>query len=302
MGKGFLLILFLLFTGSACFGDEGDRRILIDETLQMGLADQFFQEGDYYRAVTEYKRFLFFFPQSDRADEAYLGEARSYFAGKRWDDAIGACEEMIKKKPLSQRRADALLLEGLCYRDKKQYAQARSFFEKVKSDFPGSPQAEEAQWQIALTYLREERWKEAAAELRRIPRESRLYPRGEVMAQGLDRIGEVPQKSPTAAGLLAGVLPGSGHLYVGRYRDAAIAFLLNGAFIWGAWEAFDHKNYAVGGILTFFELGWYSGNIYSAVSSAHKYNRQQKEEYLNRLEKGFSASFSARSFCLNYAF
>jgi hypothetical protein len=41
----------------------------------------------------------------------------------------------------------------------------------------------------------------------------------------------------------------------------------------------------VGGILTFFELGWYSGNIYSAVSSAHKYNRERKKEYLDLLEK-----------------
>jgi hypothetical protein len=41
----------------------------------------------------------------------------------------------------------------------------------------------------------------------------------------------------------------------------------------------------VGGILTFFELGWYSGNIYSAVSGAHKYNRNKKKEYLDLLEK-----------------
>ena len=72
-----------------------------------------------------------------------------------------------------------------------------------------------------------------------------------------------------------------GHLYSERYRDAAVAFVLNGAFIWGMVEAFQHKNYAVGGILTFFELGWYSGNIYSAVSSAHKYNRNKKKEYLD---------------------
>jgi hypothetical protein len=97
---------------------------------------------------------------------------------------------------------------------------------------------------------------------------------------------QVPQKSPTAAGILAAVLPGAGHVYTERYRDAAIAFVLNAAFIWGMVESFQHNNNVVGGILTFFELGWYSGNIYSAVASAHKYNKKEREQYLNELEKG----------------
>ncbi len=61
-------------------------------------------------------------------------------------------------------------------------------------------------------------------------------------------------------------------------------------------EAFQHKSYVVGGILTFFELGWYSGNIYSAVSSAHKYNQKKKREYLDSLEKDerFSLGFTLR--------
>ena len=76
-----------------------------------------------------------------------------------------------------------------------------------------------------------------------------------------------------------------------------MAFALNGAFIWGMVEAFDHKNYVVGGILTFFELGWYSGNIYSAVSSVHKYNRNKKKDYLDRLENesNFSLGISFRA-------
>jgi hypothetical protein len=73
-------------------------------------------------------------------------------------------------------------------------------------------------------------------------------------------------------------------------------------------EAFDQKNYVVGGILTFFELGWYSGNIYSAVSSAHKYNQRKKQEYIDHLQKGggfsLGISFLGKSpmFSLHYVF
>jgi hypothetical protein len=174
--------------------------------------------------------------------------------------------------------------------EKKEYSRARIFLQNAKEVSRGTPMEDEAQLQIALSYVKEEKWKEAASEFRKINESSKYHPKGEYFAQGLDRIEEIPQKSPETAGVLAAVLPGSGHLYCERYRDAVIALLLNGVFIWGMVEAFQHENYVVGGILTFFELGWYSGNIYSAVGSAQKYNRRKKQEYLDSLEKGSNLS------------
>lgn len=72
-----------------------------------------------------------------------------------------------------------------------------------------------------------------------------------------------------------------------------IAFLLNGAMIWAAYEAFDHDNPGLGGLITFFELGLYSGNIYSATSSAHKYNQKQKHDFLQYLREHSTLEASA---------
>jgi len=301
------MVIFFLFTAEILSAQEGSERY-IDENLQMELADHFFREGDYYRAITEYKRFLFFFPQSLRAEEALWKTAKSYFNGKKWDEALSACDNLVRKFPHSLWVNEALHLKGLAFSEKKEYSQARYFFEKVKEISPGTPIYDEAQMQIAVTYMKEEKWKEAADEFRKINRNSKLYPKGEHFAQGLDRIHEIPQKSPVAAGVLAALLPGAGHVYCERYRDASIAFLLNGAFIWGMVEAFEHQNYVVGGILTFFELGWYSGNVYSAVSSAHKYNRKKKQEYLDYLERGSNCSIrislwdKTPIFCFKYVF
>jgi len=284
MARTILLVsLFLLLAGEARAQEEGKR--IIDEKSQMGLGDYFFEDGDYYRAITEYQRFLFFFPASLRVEEARWKIASSYFQGKKWDDALSAADELLKRHPSSPWTAEAILLKGRCWMEKKEFSQARHHFARAKDVSPGSLAAQEAQWQSAVSYLQEERWKEAAAEFRRVDRESKLYPRAERWAQGMDRMEEIPQKSPATAGVLAAILPGAGHLYDERYRDAAIAFVLNATFIWGMVEAFQHENYVVGGILTFFELGWYSGNIYSAVSGAHKYNQKKKKEYLDLLEK-----------------
>jgi len=92
------------------------------------------------------------------------------------------------------------------------------------------------------------------------------------------------QKNPTAARVFA-IVPGAGHLYCERPRDAIISFLLNGAMIYAAYEAFDEDLNALGVVIAFFELGFYAGNIYSAVSSAHKYNRDEKNRFPDSLKK-----------------
>jgi outer membrane protein assembly factor BamD (BamD/ComL family) len=294
MARTMLLLCFLFLSAGGSFAQEEGKRV-IDEKTQMGLGDYFFEDGDYYRAVTEYKRFLYFFPQSLRGEEALWKIASSYFRGKKWDDALSAADELLRKHPSSPWAAEAVLLKGRCWMEKGEFSQARHHFERAKEIGGGSGLAQEAQWQAAVSYLREERWKEAAAEFRKVHPTSKLYPRADYWAKGLEGMDVVSRKSPTTAGILA-VLPGAGHLYCERYRDAGIAFVLNAAFIWGMVEAFRHENYVVGGILTFFELGWYSGNIYSAVSSAHKYNRNKKKEYLDGLEREdrFSVGVSLR--------
>jgi hypothetical protein len=40
----------------------------------------------------------------------------------------------------------------------------------------------------------------------------------------------------------------------------------------------------LGGILLFMELGWYTGNIYSAVNSAHKHNKRVRDQYRKELK------------------
>jgi hypothetical protein len=67
----------------------------------------------------------------------------------------------------------------------------------------------------------------------------------------------------------------------------SLLFLLNGLFIVGTVEAIEHGEIAIAGILSFFEAGWYAGNVYGAVNGAHKYNRQVTETFLQNLENRF---------------
>lgn len=279
VGVGFLIIL------PVAAGAEISATITIDENTQMKLGDHFFHEGDYERAITEYKRFLFFFPQSRRSEEALIKIAQSFLNGRKWSEAIHTIDHLLNRFPQTAFLDRAFFLKGIAYREQKEYSQARASFEKTQKLTTDPALRDEAQKEIALTFVHEENWGEAIRAFRKIEPASPLYGHAERFAQGLERIHALPSKSPDLAGFLAAILPGAGHLYVERYRDAGIAFLLNAAFLWGMVESFERKNYVVGGILTFFEIGWYSGNIYSAVSGAHKFNRKQKKDFLQRLEQ-----------------
>ena len=95
------------------------------------------------------------------------------------------------------------------------------------------------------------------------------------------------------AGALA-ILPGTGYLYCNRPRDALISFLINGGLIFAAYEAFDNDMVALGGVISFVEIGFYSGNIYGSISSAHKYNQDQDRRFVDRLKENLRVNLSSR--------
>ena len=69
-----------------------------------------------------------------------------------------------------------------------------------------------------------------------------------------------------------------------------MALALNGAFIFGAVEAWENENFALAGILSLFELGWYGGNIYNAMNNAQLYNRRQRDSFLEQLQQRLDLS------------
>jgi tetratricopeptide (TPR) repeat protein len=262
-----------------------------DATQQFAFSEALFSEGDYYRAITEYKRFIFFFPQHKLVEKSTFRIAESYFKAKKWIEAVDAFSTFHAKYPQSLKAMGALYLKGLAEKELKQYQSALLTFKEIIRANTTYP-VDKAIYQSALVLMEMEDWKKAGQTFSLVPRGSTLFSSAYIMSSGLERIDDIPQKSPAAAGILAAILPGTGHLYTERYRDALLAFLLNGAFIWAAIELFQHDNPVAGGIVTFFELGWYTGNIYSAISSAHKYNKRTKGDFIQHLKDSSGCTIS----------
>ena len=88
-------------------------------------------------------------------------------------------------------------------------------------------------------------------------------------------------KRPGVASFLSGALPGAGQLYAGQPREAASAFLVNAVFLSGMAYAAKQEAWPAFGVIAFFGLGFYSGNIYGAADAAIRHNRGVRDEVLD---------------------
>lgn len=287
MKKGFILLLFIGIVVSATAGSSQESTP--ERTLSF--ADHLYEQGDYYRAITEYERLIFFYPKHPLAKTAKFQIGMCYYKGDKLTQAVQKFRALSNEYAKEELGRKARFMLAETYYQKKDYNQAIDVLESFLTSYPGDPQAEAARIKVGWSYLRQGNWRQAAEEFHKLPPDSPLRKQAGDLAEETKKYPELPRKSPTLAGGLSALLPGAGQLYVGRPADATVSFLLNGLFIWATVEAFNNDNKVTGGILLFFESGWYLGNVYNAVNSAYKYNRRAEQEFMDTLQNQYGISY-----------
>ena len=246
-------------------------------------ADYLYAQEEYYRAIGEYKRYLFLAPDGAEAPSASLRIAECYARGKRWSEALDAVEEFLRGYGASPLQVRGRLLRARVLMELGRGEEARKELQGLLETKPDESVAAEIWYLTALTLARESRWLEADEALRQVGSQSRFFSGAEGMRQVLAEASSATRKSPLLAGVLAATIPGAGHLYCERPGDAALAFVVTGAFAWATVEAFqqDHEGLGIGlGLVT---VAFYGGNIFSAVNVAYKYNDREDRRLRLRL-------------------
>ncbi|MFC1856162.1 tetratricopeptide repeat protein, partial [Thermodesulfobacteriota bacterium] len=175
--------------------------------------------------------------------------------------------------------------------EKAKYRKSAEAYERFLAEYQDSNEVKSAKYKLGWSYLYNDEYVKAKQSFDEIPTESAFYSMSSQVSSGIDELTSLPQKSPALAGMMSAVLPGAGQVYCGRYDDAIASLLLNGLFIYGAVETYQSGNYAASSVLGFFSLMWYSGNVFSAMTSAHKFNRDIKDDKLYRLNTKYNLSF-----------
>jgi tetratricopeptide (TPR) repeat protein len=276
-------ILAIAIFVTSCFGIANAETS--EENLQRDFVYHLFRNKEYFSAITEADRHIFYYPDSKYIEDMKIVIADSYAKGGDEVVALQRYENFLNEYPHSSMVPSVYFRIGILYADNRDYASAIKYFENIISNerTTESLAIKTKEW-ILLCMLLMDSEKEV------ITSTIGNYNLSEIreIKDLTDEYYSMNFKSPKIAGTLSAIVPGAGQLYLNRKRDATAAFILNGLFIWGIIEAIENDESAVAAILGVFEVGWYGGNIYSAVNGAHKHNRKLKDSFRRRFSIGLN--------------
>lgn len=258
----------------------------IDPNRQMEYADRLFDQGQYRRAAEEYQRFAFFFPDNPNRQQAILRSGQAFLHADDPSLALSQFKLLMDTFDPDTLAIEAYFMSVECYLQLRSTTQAIAQLHNIIALVDGNNVKDRAYHRLGWIYIDLADWKGARQAIDRISDSGRHRLRIDELDAALSHSSSLARKSPALAGTLS-IIPGAGQLYCHRYEDALIALLVNVGLFWSAYDAYDKEQYGLGSLLTFVGLGFYAGNIYGAVTDAHKYNQLRVQEYKDRLKLDF---------------
>lgn len=239
-------------------------------TLQYG--EHLLKAGEFELAAQEYERLVF----SDSTDEAArLCLLRSYRLAGKFQQAETRfhalySNELAVSAPVASEYAK-LLLQG------ENVLRARNFI--AKATLPDSLRPLLG----ASLALMTADWQAARSALAAAPDTALAWHR---TFRAITAEGEaIRYKKPLLAATFSAIVPGSGKIYAGAWKDGLFSMVLIGLTSWQSYRAF-HKSgtgsvygWTYAGLAT----GLYIGNVWGAAKAAHTHNNRLKQTILQRV-------------------
>jgi hypothetical protein len=258
--------------------------LTIDADSQFRYAQRLFAEGHFVQAAAEWNRFVYFFPDDDRVENALFQTGLSFFKLNHFQEAQKVFSHLAEGQSGGEFVSRGAFMIAECRFRLNDVEGAVAGLRQLIRSTKEPAVRDEAWHRLAWFMIETAEWQKAKIAFHSLSPEGSEKFQSEKILSALDTTDTIERKSPQLAGFLS-ILPGAGHLYCHRPRDASIAFFLNVALAASAWQAFDKDMPWLGGLISFAEIGVYSGTIYSAVGSAHKHNRQKNIDFIEHLKR-----------------
>jgi hypothetical protein len=246
-----------------------------DARLSLRFADHLFGDGDYYRAISEYRRFLFLTKgRAEEAPRAAMANGEALLRGEQYDAAGRQLDGVATRTPdLALRRA-ALFGAARAYLDDGRPELAKPRFRLIVED-PDADRAlvGDSRWLLAWGHFDAGELEKARDLFATIAGTSSPYAKdAQGVVDAIDQKGELDTKDPLLAALFS-IVPGGGHAYLGQWGTALTSLTWNALFIFAAVSAWISGDWGIAVVLTFAELGWYAGSMFGAIAGSFRHNR-----------------------------
>ncbi len=245
---------------------------LFDQEHTELFSEYLMKTGQYQYACEELERLLFLDTDNDSIKTQLL---KNYRLDRNFDAGIDRFLDFSKAGvPNMQQRAEYVRMLMLT----KSFDRASDFLvsQVIK-------QCEREQGLVQMFALQQD-W--AAMEEREFgsdcfSQEDKIfYPK--ILHEGLN----APHKSPALATGLSAIVPGSGKVYTGEWKDGIMSFIFVASMAWQSYRGFDRKGTrsAYGWIFGGLAAGFYGGNLFGSHKSAVMHNERQKERLAKEIE------------------
>lgn len=248
-------------------------------------ADRLFAKGEFYRAITEYERVLFFDCQNLKDSSYCIHQIiKAYYKGEEYDNAISyirSIRKHVKKDNVGISKFDHYM--GLCYLKLEMYEFALYYFEK-QPELPNSIVL------AGISNMYIQNWDTAQIKFKKVIDSNDLSQKelAGILLDFCTTGRKAGRKNPYVAGSLS-LIPGLGYLYTKHYQSALSAFTLNSLLLGSSYE-FRNRGYKAVSITTqALAITWYMGNIYGSIASAKRVNEKSEREFLEGIFREYPA-------------
>ena len=126
----YILVTVLLVTSWFGIADAETSQ----ENLQRDFVDHLFRNKEYFRAITEADRYIFYYPDGIYIEDMKILIADSYAQGGDEVVALQRYDNFLSEYPHSPKVPSVYLRIGKLYADNREYGPAKQYFEKIILD------------------------------------------------------------------------------------------------------------------------------------------------------------------------
>ncbi len=252
---------------------------------QLAIADRLYDANYFPQAELEYRRVLFYNQSPDSLFYTRKKLFYSLYHNEKFEAAVKIIKELIEEDSL-HRDNHSLLLSKL-YVNAGYYSLARLELNNLSANTKDKKIREEAIRLSGIANIYRRDYQAAEENFREISDTLAIL-------KIRDYIGK-PKKNIFKAMLLSSILPGSGELYAGNLRLAAIDFSINFASGFLLYNALKKKKtFDAALIVSFLIARFYTGSRSNAQTSAIEFNERQHAEWLTEIEKDFQSDLELK--------
>lgn len=243
-------------------------------------AEKLFSESQYFDAITEYKRYLFFDTSKTRNFEIFDRIAASYKAGAHFEDAIKyyrlAEKETIDDEKLFLTKINIVRVNIL----RRTTSQAFTLLNEIESNEKYKFRKNEINYWRGWAHIFNDDWKNASLTFDKI----NPYHELKLISERTNRT----KVSVTFAKVISYILPGSGLIYTGNFLQGLLALSWNAASGYLTINSFAEKR-VFDGIVTgeLLFLRFYRGSVQAAEEEAVQKNINISNKTLTYLQKEY---------------